>query len=115
MSQSVPSIVHIKKRWYLNQNPFPSQGIARLGGDDLRENGLLFDPGVQEDKVREAAEKFALGAAYSGLKFGFLWSLGTGLHGDARGVRQVQLDAVSDRGHKRRFRSSSVPVCWTRC
>ncbi len=91
MSPSVPKIVHIKRRWYLDQNPFPSQGIARLGGDDMRENGLLFDPGVQGDKVSEAAEKFALGAAYSGLKFGFLWSLGTGLHGDARGFGKSSL------------------------
>ena len=91
MNASVPKIVHIKRRWHLRNNPFPSQGIARLGGDDLRENGLLFDPDVQDDKVREAEEKFALGAAYSGLKFGFLWSLGTGLHGDARGYGKSSL------------------------
>jgi hypothetical protein len=91
MTQPLPNIVHIKKNWYLSRNPFPSQGIARLGGEDLRENGLLFDPAVQDDKFREAAEKFVLGAAYSGLKFGFLWSLGTGLHGDARGFGKSSL------------------------
>ena len=91
MTSSVPGIVHIKKNWHLEQNPFPSQGIARLGGEDERENGLLFDPGVQDDKFREAAEKFGLGAAYSGLKFGFLWSLGLGLHGDARGFGKSSL------------------------
>lgn len=91
MSPAVPKIVHIKKNWHLKQNPFPSQGVARLGGEDLRENGLLFDPNVQDDKFREASEKFVLGAAYSGLKFGFLWSLGTGLHGDARGFGKSSL------------------------
>ncbi len=91
MSSSLPKIVHIKKKWFLDQNPFPSQGIARLGGEDLRENGLLFDPDVQDEKFRESAEKFGLGAAYSGLKFGFLWSLGTGLHGDARGFGKSSL------------------------
>ncbi len=91
MSPPIPGIVHIKKNWHLEQNPFPSQGIARLGGEDERENGLLFDPDVQDDKFREAAEKFGLGAAYSGLKFGFLWSLGTGLHGDARGFGKSSL------------------------
>ena len=91
MNPSLPKIVHIKKIWHLKQNPFPSQGVARLGGEDLRENGLLFDPNVQDDKFREAGEKFVLGAAYSGLKFGFLWSLGTGLHGDARGFGKSSL------------------------
>jgi hypothetical protein len=90
-TRATPKIVWIKKHWYLGSNPFPSQGIARLGGEDLRENGLLFDPGVQDDKLAEAAEKFALGAAYSGLKFGFLWSLGVGLHGDARGFGKSSL------------------------
>lgn len=84
-------ILWIKKHWNLKENPFPSEAIARLGGTDLRENGLLFDPHVQEDKVEEAAEKFVLGAAYGGLKFGFLWSLGTGLHGDARGFGKSSL------------------------
>lgn len=82
---AVPKILWLKKHWNLKQNPFPAEGIARLGSSDLRENGLLFNPEVQQDKVREAMEKFVLGAAYSGLKFGYLWSLGTGLHGDARG------------------------------
>ena len=84
-------IVHIKRQWHLKENPFPSEAIARLGGEDLRENGLLFNPSVQADKVEEAAEKFVLGAAYSGLKFGFLWSLGTGMHGDARGFGKSSL------------------------
>lgn len=84
-------VVHIKKHWKLRENPFPSEAIARLGGEDLRENGLLFNPSVQADKVEEAAEKFVLGAAYSGLKFGFLWSLGTGMHGDARGFGKSSL------------------------
>lgn len=84
-------ILWIKKHWHLKQNPFPSQGIARLGGEDLRENGLLFDPAVQEDKFTEAVEKFALGAAYSGLKFGFLWSLSTGIGADARGFGKSSL------------------------
>jgi len=87
----VNKIVWIKKQWHLQSNPFPAQGIALLGGDDLRENGLLFDPSVQDDKFGEAVEKFALGAAYSGLKFGFLWSLSTGIGADARGFGKSSL------------------------
>jgi hypothetical protein len=81
----VPKVVWMKKTWGLRENPFPAEAIARLGGEDPRENGLLFNPAVQPDKLSEAAEKFVLGAAYGGQKFGYLWSLGTGLHGDARG------------------------------
>jgi hypothetical protein len=88
---STPKIVWIKKEWHLTANPFPAQGIALLGGEDLRENGLLFDPSVQDDKFSEAVEKFALGAAYSGLKFGFLWSLSTGMGADARGFGKSSL------------------------
>jgi hypothetical protein len=80
-----PGIVWMKTQWKLKQNPFPNSGIAVLGGEDPRENGLLFQPEVQHEKVAEAIEKFVLGAAYSGLKFGYLWSLGTGLSPDARG------------------------------
>ena len=87
----VNKIVWIKKQWQLKSNPFPAQGIALLGGEDLSENGLLFDPSVQDDKFSEAVEKFALGSAYSGLKFGFLWSLSTGMGADARGFGKSSL------------------------
>ena len=84
-------IVWMKRKWNLGQNPFPNEAIARLGGQDQRENGLLFNPDVQDDKVQESMEKFVLGAAYDGLKFGYLWSLGTGLNGDARGFGKSSL------------------------
>jgi hypothetical protein len=80
-----PSIVWIKKQWKLNRNPFPAQALARFGGEDDRENGLLFDPDVYSDKMLEAIEKFVLGSAYSGLKFAYLWSRGDALDQDARG------------------------------
>ena len=86
-----PKIVWTKKHWKLKRNPFPQEAIARLGGTDLRENGLLFDPDVLPGQVAEAAEKFVLGAAYSGLRFGYLWSLGVGLEGDARGFGKSSL------------------------
>ena len=86
-----PQIVWLKKDWSLEKNPFPSEAVARLGGSDIRENGLLFSPEVQGDKVQEAMEKFVLGAVYSDLKFGYLWSLGTGLNGDARGFGKSSL------------------------
>lgn len=35
--------------------------------------------------MREVVDKFVLGSVYSGLKFGYLWSLGTGISSDARG------------------------------
>lgn len=82
---AVNKVVWMKTRWGLQKNPFPAEAIARLGGTDARENGLLFDPTVQPDKMREVVDKFVLGALYSGLKFGYLWSLGTGISSDARG------------------------------
>ncbi len=90
-SSRKPKIVWTKRRWKLKSNPFPHEAIARLGGTDLRENGLLFDPDVLPGQVEEAAEKFVLGAAYSGLRFGYLWSLGVGLEGDARGFGKSSL------------------------
>lgn len=78
--------VHIKTHWGFRHNPFPSNAIARLGGEDNRENGLLFRTDVQPEALREVRDKFILGTAYSGLKFGYLWSLGSGSRGgDARG------------------------------
>src|SRR5688572_34761 len=78
--------VWLKRTWKLDKNPFPTTGIARLGGNDRRENGLMYDPAVNPEKVSEAIEKFVLGAAYSGLRFGYLWSMGTGAgDSDARG------------------------------
>ncbi len=78
--------VWLKRTWKLNNNPFPTTGIARLGGNDPRENGLLFDPAVSPERIAEANEKFVLGAAFSGLRFGYLWSMGTGAgDSDARG------------------------------
>ncbi len=87
----INKIVWLKTRWHLEVNPFPPEAIARLGGEDMRENGLLFNPDVQPDKVREAVDKFVLGSVYSGLKFGYLWSLGTGVNGDARGFGKSSL------------------------
>jgi hypothetical protein len=78
--------VWLKRSWKLDKNPFPTTGIARLGGSDRRENGLLYDPAVNPERVAEVTEKFVLGAAFSGLKFGYLWSMGTGAgDSDARG------------------------------
>lgn len=84
-------IVWLKKTWRLKQNPFPGEGIARLGGEDIRENGLLFQPEVQQAQVDEAIQKFILGAAFAGLKFGYLWSLGGGLGSDQRGFGKSSL------------------------
>jgi len=78
--------VWLKKTWHLSNNPFPTTGIARLGGNDLRENGLLYDPQVNPERLAEATEKFVLGSAFSGLRFGYLWSMGSGPgSSDARG------------------------------
>ncbi len=82
---AINKVVWMKTRWGLQKNPFPAEAIARLGGEDARENGLLFDPKVQPHKVKEVVDKFVLGSLYSGLKFGYLWSLGTGVSSDARG------------------------------
>ena len=101
-------VLWLKKHWNLAQNPFPSEAIARLGSDDPRENGVLFNPAVQPTKVAEAMERFVLGAAYGGQKFGYLWSLGTGIHGDARGfgksvLLQYLVEAVNQDFGKRAF------------
>lgn len=84
-SKRLPKIVWLRTHWNLKENPFPSTGIARLGGEDPRENGRLFNVNIQPEKLAEAAEKFVLGAAYSSVKFSYLWSLGTGVRADARG------------------------------
>jgi hypothetical protein len=96
-----PGVVWMKRNWNLRQNPFPSGGVARLGGNDDRENGLLFRPEVQQEKVDQAINNFVLGAAYQGLKFGYLWSVGGGLGGDVRGygkssMLQFLVEAVND-------------------
>lgn len=87
----VNKVLWLRRTWGLKVNPFPSTAIARLGSEDDRENGLLFNPSVQENKVRESIEKFVLGSIYSGLKFGFLWSLGSGTRSDARGFGKSSL------------------------
>jgi hypothetical protein len=84
-SNRKPKIVWLRTHWNLRENPFPSTGIARLGGEDPRENGRLFNVNIQPEKLAEAAEKFVMGAAYSSVKFSYLWSLGTGVRADARG------------------------------
>ncbi|MEU3571038.1 hypothetical protein AB0E96_21845 [Kitasatospora sp. NPDC036755] len=83
---AIPGPVWMRKRWSLRNNPFPITGIARLGGSDIRENGLLYEPDVNAEQLQESINKFVLGAAYSGLKFGYLWSTGTAPgDSDARG------------------------------
>ena len=89
--QTTSQFVWMRRDWKLKENPFPTEAIARLGGTDARENGLLFAPAVQEDKVREVIDKFVLGGVFGGLKFGYLWSLGIGLDGDARGFGKSSL------------------------
>jgi hypothetical protein len=96
-----PGIVWLKTTWKLKRNPFPNGGVARLGGSDERENGLLFRPEVQQEKVDQAVNNFVLGAAYQGLKFGYLWSVGGGLGGDVRGygkssMLQYLVEAVNE-------------------
>lgn len=88
---SMPGVIWLKKTWGLKRNPFPGEGVARLGGEDERENGLLFRPQVQQEQVEEAIQKFVIGAAFSGVKFGYLWSLGGGLSGDQRGFGKSSL------------------------
>jgi hypothetical protein len=102
----MPGILWLKKTWGLKHNPFPDSGMARLGGEDIRENGLLFRPDVQPEQVNEAIQKFVLGAAFSGLKFGYLWSLGGGLGSDQRGFGKSSLlqylveETNKDFGHR---------------
>ena len=84
-------VLWLRKTWGLKNNPFPTEGVARLGGEDIRENGLLFRPAVQQEKVDEAIEKFVVGAAFTGVRFGYLWSLGGGLGSDQRGFGKSSL------------------------
>ncbi|OCC07406.1 hypothetical protein [Streptomyces sp. PTY087I2] len=95
----LPGIVWIKKEWNFRNNPFPSTGMARVGGNDDRENGLLYEPDVHADQLREAIEKFVLGMSFSGLKFGYLWSAGVIPNdSDARGFgKSVLLQHLSRR------------------
>ncbi|MCK8676441.1 hypothetical protein [Streptomyces lichenis] len=75
-SRLLPGLVWMKKEWRLRSNPFPATGVARIGGQDARENGLLYEPNVHAEQLYEVIEKFVLGMSYSGLKFGYLWSVG---------------------------------------
>jgi hypothetical protein len=88
----IAGTVWLKRNWQLKENPFPTSGVARLGGKDPRENGLLYDDAVNAEKMAEATEKFVLGAAFSGLRFGYLWSMGMGPNdSEARGFGKSAL------------------------
>lgn len=78
------AVVWMRRKWNLERNPFPQGGIASLAREDNRENGRLFRPEVQH-KIPEAADKFVVGAAFSGLKFGYLWSISGPTSDDYRG------------------------------
>ncbi|MDQ0985482.1 hypothetical protein [Streptomyces sp. V2I9] len=95
----LPGIVWIKREWKFHNNPFPATGMARMGGVDDRENGLLYEPGVHADQLRETIEKFVLGMSFSGLKFGYLWSAGVIPNdSDARGFgKSVLMQHLSRR------------------
>jgi hypothetical protein len=79
------AVVWMRRKWNLERNPFPQGGIASLAREDNRENGRLFRPEVQLDKIPEAIDKFVVGAAFSGLKFGYLWSVSGPASDDYRG------------------------------
>lgn len=85
MPTLMPPVMWVRKEWNFLHNPFPSEGIAVLGGTNDRENGRLFRPEVQTEKFDEAIGKFVLGAIYNGQRFGALWSLTTALDPDSRG------------------------------
>ncbi|MFF8960423.1 hypothetical protein [Streptomyces sp. NPDC014894] len=85
-AQPQPGLLWIKNMWKFRNNPFPATGVARIGGADARENGLLYEPDVHAEQLRQVIDKFVLGMSHSGLKFGFLWSEGaTASDFDARG------------------------------
>ncbi|MFF1418288.1 hypothetical protein [Streptomyces sp. NPDC058280] len=121
----LPGLVWIRKQWKLGNNPFPATGVARIGGVDARENGLLYSPDVHAEQLRQVVDKFVLGMSYSGLKFGFLWSEGmTGGDADARGfgksvlMQHVAREINEDFGAKvystaglDEEDASEVPIC----
>lgn len=78
-------VVWMRRKWNLDRNPFPQGGVTSFSREDNRENGRLFRPEVQADKIPEAVDKFVVGAAFSGLKFGYLWSVSTAASDDYRG------------------------------
>ena len=78
-------VLWMRRHWHLERNPFPQGGVAALAREDNRENGRLFRPEVQPDKIPEAIDKFVVGAVYSGLKFGYLWSISGPASNDYRG------------------------------
>ena len=79
------AVLWMRRHWHLDRNPFPQGGIAALAREDNRENGRLFRPDVQPGKIPEAIDKFVVGAVYSGLKFGYLWSISGPASNDYRG------------------------------
>ena len=78
-------VVWMRRKWNLERNPFPQGGVTSFSREDNRENGRLFRPEVQADKIPEAVDKFVVGAAFSGLKFGYLWSVSGPATEDYRG------------------------------
>ncbi|MFD7103985.1 hypothetical protein [Streptomyces celluloflavus] len=78
----ISPVLWIKREWELSRNPFPATGVARFGGIEARESGLLYEPDVHAEQLRQVVEKFVLGMSYSGLKFGYLWSEGV-VNGDS--------------------------------
>jgi hypothetical protein len=96
MNAPLPFVAWMRSKWGLAQNPFPSEAIAVLGGNDDRENGRLFRPEVQTEKFDEALGKFVLGAVYNNQRFGALWSHSTLQDPDSRGYgKSVLLQYMS--------------------
>ena len=83
--KKVNPVLWMRREWKSERNPFPQAGIASEAREDNRENGRLFHPEVQPEKLSEAIDKFVVGAVFSGLKFGYLWSISGPANNEYRG------------------------------
>ncbi len=76
---SIPQRVWMREKYFLRENPFPSEAIMAEGSGEPSEDGTIFDPGINHDEIEQFFKKFIVDPAYSkGSSFGALWSLGRG-------------------------------------
>lgn len=81
----------MRKKYFLNRNPFPPGAILSEGSKEPSESGAIFDPEVNPKEFREYIQKFVVQPALTKASgFGALWSLGVG-KGEARGYGKSSL------------------------
>ena len=101
-----PGPVWMKKTWGLSKTRSRRARSRAWAARTTGRTACCSAPRSRPTHVDEVRDKFILGAAYSGLKFGYLWSLGSGLRGgDARGYGKSSLLQHTVESDQRRLRA----------